>query len=94
MDEFEWYQCDIIKKDGKKDFWCRLIAKSEADAKERLQKVLRGALTGSLKNMCYNAIARRYISEYKVKKVPKQVLWRYDFAKQAEVDLFYGCVRG
>jgi len=50
----EWYQCDILRKDGKTDFWCRFIASSQKSAEEKIEGFLRGALTGEvLRIRCY-----------------------------------------
>jgi hypothetical protein len=92
--KFDWYQCDILKKDGTTDFWCRFIAKSEEDAKVRIQRVLKSALTGSLKNRIYQLISKRYIRDYKIFRVPENILKRYNFRTAKETDAFYCRAKG
>lgn len=93
-DNYAWYQCDIVKKDGKTDYWCRFIAKSQEDAEQRVISMLRNALTGNIKNWSYQKLAKRYIDDFNVYPVQESVLQKYNFLRQEDCEDFHIRTRG
>ena len=94
MQNFEWYQCNIVEKDGRENFWCRFVAKNKHDAHERIRRILNESLTGIFMGVLYKFLENRYIKDYKIAKVPERILRKYNFMKAGETDLFYERVKG
>jgi len=76
ISKYRWYQCDLILKNGKRDLWCRFIATSQQKAEEKIIKILRKTLTGSIKNKIYMVIAKRYVDDFDIFRVPEEILKR------------------
>lgn len=99
--KYRWYQCDIIRKNGNRDFWCRFIATSDQEAEEKITEIIKKALkepsffnTGSIKALIRRFIAKRYIADFDIFRVPEDILERYDFLKADETDAFYQKAKG
>ena len=87
--KYKWYQCDIIRKNGNRDFWYRFIATSDQEAEEKITTVLRETLAGSIKAVAYRIFAKHFIADFDIFRVPEDILERYDFLKADETDAFY-----
>lgn len=92
--KYKWYQCNIIRKNGNYDFWCRFIAVNDQGAEERITTTLRKTLTGSIKATVYQSLAKHFIADFDIFRVPENILERYDFLKANEVDAFYRKAKG
>lgn len=91
---FEWYQCDILRKSGQRDFWCRFIAQDPVDAKLRIEAIKKAATTGKLKSFIYRWAYNRYVEKLDIYRVPDTILRLYDLNSSKDVDLFYRKERG
>ena len=93
-DKLDWYQCDIIKKDGSKEFWCRFIADSPESARNKIKEQVKNITNNRVKNWFYRLLAKRYVKKFKVIKVSDDILKNYNFNKRGDTDKFYNRVMG
>ena len=92
--EFDWYQCDIIEKDGKRVFLARFIARGYEDAKQRIGSVAYDVFKRSLLGIVKKYLFNYHVKEFDIFKVPNKILKQYNFLKPEEVDAFHEQVRG
>lgn len=92
--DYHWYQADILKKDGERVYWKRFIATTPEDAQERINQRLKKELTGSLKNEFYQLLAKRYIDNFDIYRVPDAILQEYDMNNSEDYEAFLDRKRG
>lgn len=94
ISEAEWYQCDVIRKDNRRDFLYRFLADSEERAKIKVFFYTKVSLTGSIKNYCCYLIYKYFVRTFDIYKVYKSVLDNYDFNAAGETGRFYDRIKG
>lgn len=89
-----WYQCDVIRKSGERDFLYRFIADSDKRATIKVFFKVRNELTGSPANNFYYLAAKHYVKTFDIYKVPDTILEKYNLNIGSEVNLFYEKAKG
>lgn len=84
-----WYQCDVIRKDGRRDFLYRFVADSDKRAKIKVFFRVKRELIDEEKTSFYYDAATYFIKTFDIYKVPDVITECYDFNKSEDLERFY-----
>lgn len=89
IDKYRWYQCDIIRHNGRREYWFRFIATSQKEAEQKVESMVFAAAQG-----IYFVLCKRLIDDFHVYEVPEGITRAYNFLKSGETEAFYRRERG
>ena len=90
VENARWYQCDVIKKDGQRDFLYRFIADSYERAVIKVFFRVRRELIDEEKTSFYYDACAYFIKTFDIYRVPDSILQCYNLNKSEDLERFYG----